>query len=649
MDLHEYLRLVRRRWKLLAACVLVAGAAAFITTPAEPEGDQIRYRATHQLLRDSSAATPQSLATVSLFVRTGEVPVRVAERIGFTRNPALLASTVKLDPDEQVGTLDITVTGSSREQAAERANLFAEETLAYLGEQATSTQQDAVARVNEQLTTLQIDIDALDEEIADAQAEGEVAARQQAERDSKLRQYGAALDQQQQVLNQPPPSAGYVTLQPALPELARVDGGGFAAPTSRPARTAIAVLVGFALGLAVVLLAERLDTRIHDVTDAAGAFGLPVIAEVPDLETGKQPTVVSTLDPLSAAAEAYRSVRASLLLTPTTVLGTGPARPAPATPEVVLITSAAPGDGKTTTAANLAATMAESGRSVLILGCDFRRPEIHRYFGVAAAPGIADVLTGSATRRLEEIARPTTTPGVWVAPSGEGLRNLGDLAAGGRDLVAEARALADVVIIDTAPLLATNDAAELIPSCDSVVLVARIGKTTVDGAHRTRDLLERLGASVAGVVAIGVPAANNTYAKYYTSTATPEPRSSTVPTLRRTIRSDKLTDRIGPWRGSSSVPTTGGSGLAELDEAGRLDPWDQPESTGTAQESLTPGGGSSPPIPDERLGRHLATEPLSDPATLPTDRQPGPGAPTPRPVLRAAPPSGDADGKGPGS
>jgi capsular polysaccharide biosynthesis protein len=302
MDLHEYLQLIRRRWRLLAACVVVAGVAAFVTTPAEPADDQVRYRATHQLLRDSSASTPPALATVSLFVRTGEVPARAAERIGFTRNPALLAGTVTLEPDEQVGTLDITVTGSSREQAAERANVFAEETLAYLGEQATGTQQDAVARVNEQLTTLQADIDAIDDQIEAAVAAGESSATLQAERDSKLRQYGAALDQQQQILNQPPPSAGYVTLQPALPELARVDGGGFAAPTSRLARAAIAVVVGFALGLAVVLLAERLDRRIHDVASVAGAFGLPVIAEVPHLETGKRTTVVSTLDPLSAAA-----------------------------------------------------------------------------------------------------------------------------------------------------------------------------------------------------------------------------------------------------------------------------------------------------------------------------------------------------------
>ncbi len=189
---------------------------------------------------------------------------------------------------------------------------------------------------------------------------------------------------------------------------------------------------------------------------------------------------------------------------------------------MILVTSPAPGDGKTTTVANLAATMAEAGRRVLVLGCDFRRPEIHTYFGVSTSPGIADVLTGFGDQRLEDVVRATGIPGISIAPSGSKLRSFGDVAAAGRDLVEQARSLADIVIIDTAPLLATNDASELIPACDAVVVVARMGKTTSDGARRTRFLLERLGAPVAGVVVVGVAEADNRYASYYTSTSSGE-------------------------------------------------------------------------------------------------------------------------------
>jgi Mrp family chromosome partitioning ATPase/capsular polysaccharide biosynthesis protein len=550
MDLHEYLRLLRRRWRLLAACVLVAGAAAFLATPATPSDEQVTYQATHTLLRDASAVAPHSAATVALFVRTGEVPARVAERVGFEGEPALLAASLTFTPDDVVGTLEITASGNSPEQAAERANIFAEETLAFLGEQASAGQHDLVLRVNERLTTLQAELDALDRELEAAEAAGEATGTLQAERDSKLRQYGVALDQQQQVLNQPPPSAGYVTLQPALPELASVEEGGFAAPTSLPARVLIATVLGAVLGLGALLLAERLDTRIHDVSAAAGAFALPVIAEVPRVAAG--PAVLTAVDPASAVAESYRTLRSALLLSPTISLGPRGKPRTDEEPQVVLVTSPAPRDGKTTTVANLAAAMAETGRTVLVLSCDFRRPEIHTLLGCSIGPGLAELLTGDDQRTLRDLAVPTLVPGVWLAPSGAGLRNLGDVAAAGCRLVDEARTVADVVIIDTPPLLATNDASELLAACDAVVLVCRIGKTTVDSARRTRELLERLSAPVTGVVAIGVPAADTTYAGYFSSKMPAEERRLPATPLRRTIRSEELDDRIGPWRGSPS-------------------------------------------------------------------------------------------------
>lgn len=521
MDLHEYLRLLRRRWKLLAACVLVAAIAAFLTTPETPRNDTVTYSATHQLLRDSAAVAPQALATVALFIKTGEVPARVAERIDYAGNPAVLAAGVVVEADESVGSLKITTTGNSRSQAVERANIFAEETLALLGEQATAAQQEQIERVNDDMATLQADIDALDSEIELAEAAGESTALLEAERDSKLRRYGAAIDQQQQVLDLPAPTAGYITLQPALPELTTVEGGGFSAPRSRAARTGIAAFIGLLLGLAALLLIERLDTRLHGVDDIADAFGLPVVAEVPLVASRKREHVMADRDPMSALAESYRTLRSSLLLSPITPLGLAiDKQPRTGEPEVILITSAAPGDGKTTTVANLAVTMAESGRTVLVLGCDFRRPEIHGYFDRPSSPGIADVLTKDKGTALADVVVGTDVPGVYLAPSGERLRSFGDVAAAGRDLVAEARKLADVVIIDTPPALATNDASELIPASDAVVVVARIDKTTSDGARRTRFLLDRLSAPVAGVVVVGAaeaPGSHGEYGRYYTT------------------------------------------------------------------------------------------------------------------------------------
>lgn len=545
MEPLDYLRVIRRRWRILAACVLVAAVAAWITTPAEPTNDEVTYRATNQVIRDSSAVAPPALASLSVFVKTGEVPKRVAKRVGYDGEPAVLAADVRLEPDDQTGILGISATGSSPSKAADMANAFAEETLAYLGEQAQAQQQEQLGTLNERLAALETELDALDNQLDAAEASGASTGVLEAERDSKLRQYGAALDQREQVLNQPPPTAGYVTLQEAVPELATAEGAGFSAPTSRTGRTALAVVLGLVLGLAAVFVAERLDTRLNTPEAAEDAFLLPVIAEVPRVSMAPD-TILSAIDPMSSTAEAYRTLRAALLLMPTLALGTRHAGGSDE-PQVILVTSPAPGDGKTTTVANLAACFAEAGRSVLVLGCDFRRPEVHKFFGLDNRPGIADVLV-DGHRDLATIVRPTDLPGVSVAPSGSTLRSFGDVANAGRELVGLARGLADVVLIDTPPILATNDATELIPAADAVVIVARVGKTSLDGAKRSHRLLERLSAPAAGVVLVGGAVGEQSYSKYYHSVA-PEPPKRRG--LLRRRHEDELADRIQPWRAPS--------------------------------------------------------------------------------------------------
>ena len=159
--------------------------AAWITTPANPTHDQLTYAATHQLIRDSKAVAPPAVAALSVFIKTGEVPRRVAERVGYDGEPVLLAARVTLDPDETVGTLGITASGGSKKEAADLANAFAEETFAYVGEQAQKAQQDQLASDNEQLTTLQTEIDDIDASWTPRSTRASTGVIQ-AHRDSKL-------------------------------------------------------------------------------------------------------------------------------------------------------------------------------------------------------------------------------------------------------------------------------------------------------------------------------------------------------------------------------------------------------------------------------------------------------------------------------
>lgn len=566
MEPIEYVRLIRRRWRVVAACCLVSAVAVWVVTPASPAEQLPEFVAEHTLIREGTAdgSAPTALATVGLFAKTGEVPRRVAARVGYTREPILLARSITIESDEQLGTVAVQATANGRQAASDLANAFAEETLAYLGERATEAREKANAELLARLTSRQATIEDLGRQMAAATSSGRSDALIEQQRDAELRLYGADLELQRKQADLPPPSAGYVTLEPATPELATPKGAGFGVPTSRPVRVLGAAFLGVLLGAVVVLLVERVDPRINLRAGAERAFRLPVIAEIPYAARRRRADVMTVTEPSSGVAEAYRALRAALLLMPANVLGEPggerrraarrePARPAgpvattgllgptglgPAgkpvngdgpdhgrEPHVILVSSAAPSEGKTATVANLAAGFAETGRSVLVLSCDFRRPSVHEFLGVRQAWGLTEVLDGGTDApKLVDVLKETAIPGVRIATNGSPLENFGEVAAVGRSIVAEARRLADIVLIDTAPLLVAHEATELVPAADTVVVVCRSGQTTKEDASRARELLTRLAAPVAGVVLIGAPESDTGYSTYYYAPPSPHRR-----------------------------------------------------------------------------------------------------------------------------
>jgi capsular exopolysaccharide synthesis family protein len=231
---------------------------------------------------------------------------------------------------------------------------------------------------------------------------------------------------------------------------------------------------------------------------------MAVLAEVPSLSSAqqRQAGILSASAPLSRTAEAYRAVRSSLMFQ----RATDTRHHEPDDALVILVGSAGPKEGKTTTSANLATMFAETGQRVLAINCDFRRPSLHQFFELPNEP-----------RRVFE----TQVPGLWVVTdvtSGPSGANPAFVVEEQRRLVASARKRFDVIILDTAPMLTTNDATEIMTSADLAVVVCRSGVTTVDGAHRTRELLSRIAAPVSGVVLLGSEASPNDYYYYYSRT-----------------------------------------------------------------------------------------------------------------------------------
>jgi capsular exopolysaccharide synthesis family protein len=507
MDPLDYLRALRQRWKIVVACVLLAFAAGWLTTPANPKtvvDRNVNYEATATLLRDPNAQI--SLGYVSLFITKGELPAIVAKKLNYPGDPAVLGSSMVVTADSEVGTITIASTSSNGPEAALRANTFATEIISYLRKRQVDEKQ---ARID----LLEKSINRTSEEITSVEQEARVKPDNvvlKAQRDALAQRYQSLYSQLQNEFATVSDGAGLAVLQPATPIPTRTVNS-FAAPSSRSGRLRLAVLAGLLLGLALALVLDRFDTRLRRRAEVQEAFNLPVLAEVPKVRSADRRAGMLFVHPGTEQAEAFRTLRSSLLLMPSTPVGDlgagGSRRGVPeGDPSVILVVSARAGDGKTVTAANLAASFAESGRRILVMDCDFRAPSAHKLLDVPWGPGVSD-LWDAGTDELLTLSRPTAVPNVRLITAGTALDRPQALPAKMGELVNEARALADVVIIDAAPMLTANDAIDLMPYVDSVLVVARSGRTTREQAHRSIELLHRMRVPVAGVLLNATPRA----------------------------------------------------------------------------------------------------------------------------------------------
>jgi capsular exopolysaccharide synthesis family protein len=181
----------------------------------------------------------------------------------------------------------------------------------------------------------------------------------------------------------------------------------------------------------------------------------------------------------------------------------------------LVITSPGPGEGKSTTAANLAVTLAQQGTRTLLVDADLRRPIVHRAFDLGQAPGLTDVLVGAAVAR--EAIRPNVLPKLDVLPSGTQPPNPSELLGSEamRRLLADLRDQYEMIVFDSPPVLAVTDAAVLGAATDAVVMVLRAGDTESIAAERALAQVRRVEAKVAGAVLNGVEKGRDRYYHSY--------------------------------------------------------------------------------------------------------------------------------------
>jgi capsular exopolysaccharide synthesis family protein len=258
--------------------------------------------------------------------------------------------------------------------------------------------------------------------------------------------------------------------------------------------------------MGVVLTLEQLDTRLRTRDDLERKLKMhPILAEVPPLpDDGNRRSIFIESHPKSAAAESFRILRTNVQFLAVDHAITR-----------VLVTSPFAEDGKTTVSANLAASLAAAGYRTLLVETDLRKPTVHEYFEMAASPGIADVLLGRRT--ITEAIRPTRIRDLTVLTSGPLPPNPSELLGSQRmvEILDEASALADVIVLDTPPTLPVTDAAVLAPRTDGVILVLRAGRTQAERAKEAIDQIERVGVRVLGLVLNEAPRAESYYYSAY--------------------------------------------------------------------------------------------------------------------------------------
>jgi capsular exopolysaccharide synthesis family protein len=551
-----------RRWWLIVAIVLIAVGATFALTPASRRALP-QYTARAILLINPAPANSQSgvnLPQAALETTVGAVPRLAAAALHYPGDPAALTGQVNVATDPNVGTLVIGVSGPDGPHDAAVANAFSTALNQYVTGTGVTAYQKQVAAVEARLNALQAQVN---------QYQGLPDPISQAKLGAAEDQYRLAYDQFQQLAAQGQPGPAFTVLQKAVPAAT----GGTNPPRSRLDRALVAGLVGLLVGIALAIGLDLLWPRINDRTDAEREFGTPVLAEVPKLTRAelRDHGIHHLSRPrLASFREAYRMLRTSILLMGSTdgqgpdgVIGTAE-QMLVSGPQVILITSALPGAGKSTTVANLAVAMAESGRRVLICNADFRAPQVHLAFGLEPGPGLTDLLAGEeGAQHLADMVHPTNVPGVSLVHSGTTIDNAAELVATrGARLLEEARSMADVVLLDTAPLLVVSDAGELLPAVDAVIMVARAGQTSRDAARRSAELLDRAGIPVLGVVLVG---AQSPISYYYRGLYGYYPRLGRrswrrwLPRRRRTVMQVVGKSRRGSGSSAGAPGRTNGS------------------------------------------------------------------------------------------
>jgi polysaccharide biosynthesis transport protein len=494
----DYLRLLwGRKWVVLLVAVVVTGGVEYLAlrqTPVYQANARVVVPPPPPVIVNGvvqpQARTEEFLATQAEVLASPEVATLVVADLHLSASPESISHRVRVDPIPNTDILRIFISASTPQQAADLANSVVNQYLLY--------------RHRTDKRSLQVQQGLLDSRIADDQRQLDALKHQDQTNPQVIAKQNSLLADLNVQRNK------LADLQQAL---TTVENGGSvleaahvpSAPVSpdKVRSAIIGVVLGLLLGAAAAFTLEYFRDNLSSPAEVERIAGAGVLALVPgSRRTERNPLLISEDDERRPLTEAFRTLRTNLLfLARRDDLKT------------LVITSPAPGDGKTTVSANLAISLTQAGYRVVLIDGDLRKPRVHEAFGIDNSRGLIDVVRDGVS--VHDVVMDPGIPKLRIIPSGGGTDQPTELLGGPRmaEAVEACKKASDFVIIDSPPVVAVADPSVLAMNSDGIVIVMtqETGRRTLIQA---RTQLQRVGARILGVVVNRVESTRRGYYYY---------------------------------------------------------------------------------------------------------------------------------------
>ena len=501
MELRQYWELLRKwLWLILLTTVIAALAAYFFSSRQTPI-----YRASTRLLVSQSVSNSASLqyadilaaerlsSTYAQMLTARPLLKAAIDKAGLTGivEPDELADSVSVQPVRDTQLIDLHVEYPDPVIAAKLANALPEVFVEFNNQQQTARYQELKTSLQQQLQELSQEIqdtDAKLQELTDA-TDAESKARQ-AVLEDRLAQYrstfGNVLAQLENIR---------LAEANALDTITVVEQAEVPQHPVRPRvlmNTLLAAIVGGMIGLGAAFLIEYLDDSIKSPDDIARLTSVSTLGVIARGKDEKESAIITLADPRSPIAEAYRTIRTGIQFASVD----NPVR-------TIVVTSAGPGEGKSTTTANLAVVMAQAEKKVILIDADLRKPTQHKRWGVPNTVGLTGaLLMDELSDNLDYLLAPTSVENLWLLTSGQLPHNPSELL-GSHKLQQLTKHLLkdyDILIFDSPPALAVTDPVILSQEMDGVIIVVDAGATREPALVHVLSEMEKAKAHILGFV-----------------------------------------------------------------------------------------------------------------------------------------------------